>query len=60
MARLEKRVAALRDELTEAGTDHEMLARVGSALANEEVALSEAEERWLERTAELEEIDGHA
>ena len=60
MARLEKRVAVLRDELAEAGTDHEALARVGSALAEEEAALAEAEERWLERTAELEEIDGHA
>ncbi len=59
MARLEKRVAVLRDELAEAGTDHEALARVGSALAEEEAALAEAEERWLERTAELEEIDGH-
>ena len=60
VARLEKRVAVLRDELAEAGTDHEALARVGSALAEEEAALAEAEERWLERTAELEEIDGHA
>ncbi len=59
MNRLEKRVASLRDELVEAGTDHEVLARVGSALADEEAALAEAEERWLERTAELEEIDGH-
>jgi ATP-binding cassette subfamily F protein uup len=58
MARLEKRVAVLRDELDDAGTDHETLARVGSALAEEEAALTEAEERWLERTAELEEIDG--
>ncbi|MEM9466370.1 MAG: ABC-F family ATP-binding cassette domain-containing protein [Actinomycetota bacterium] len=58
MTRLEKRVAQLRDELAVAGTDHEVLARVGSALADEEAALAEAEERWLERTTELEEIDG--
>ena len=57
MARLEQRVAALRDELAEAGTDHEALARVGSALAAEEAALAEAEERWLERTDEIEQID---
>jgi len=60
MARLEKRVALLRDQLVEAGTDHEAIARVGSALADEEAALNEAEERWLERTTELEEIDGHS
>ena len=60
MARLEKRVALLRDQLVEAGADHEAIARVGSALADEEAALNEAEERWLERTTELEEIDGHS
>lgn len=60
MARLEKRVEQLRNQLVEAGTDHEAIARVGSALADEEAALNEAEERWLERTTELEEIDGHS
>ena len=58
MARIEKRVAELRAELEAAGTDHQELARVGSALAEQEAALAEAEERWLERSAEIDEIDG--
>lgn len=60
MAKFEKKVATLREELQAAGTDHEAIARVGTELAEHEAALAEAEETWLERTAELEEIDGHA
>ena len=58
IAKLETVVAALRDELEVAGTDHEAIARVGTELAAQELALAAAEEAWLERSAELEEIDG--
>jgi uncharacterized protein (DUF3084 family) len=58
IAKLETVVAALRDELEGAGTDHEAIARVGTELAAQELALAAAEEAWLERSAELEEIDG--
>ncbi|MEO0494132.1 MAG: ABC-F family ATP-binding cassette domain-containing protein [Actinomycetota bacterium] len=58
MAKLEKAVASLRDDLAAAGTDHETIARVGTELAEQEAALAAAEEVWLERSAELEEIDG--
>lgn len=59
MARLEKVVSRLRDELVEAGTDHEALTRIGAEFAEREAELAAAEEIWLERTAELDEIDGH-
>lgn len=58
IAKLETVVAALRAELEVAGTDHEATARVGTELAAQELALAAAEEAWLERSAELEEIDG--
>ena len=58
IAKLETVVVALRAELEVAGTDHEAIARVGTELAAQEQALAAAEEAWLERSAELEEIDG--
>jgi len=58
VAKLETVVVALRAELEVAGTDHEAIARVGTELAAQEQALAAAEEAWLERSAELEEIDG--
>lgn len=58
IAKLETVVSALRAELEVAGTDHEAIARVGTELAAQELALAAAEEAWLERSAELEEIDG--
>ena len=60
MAKVEKDVARLRAELETVGTDHQELARVGAELAGREAELAAIEEVWLERTAELEEIDGHA
>ena len=40
IAKLETVVAALRDELEVAGTDHEAIARVGTELAAQELALA--------------------
>ncbi len=57
MSRLEEEVAELRSALDEAGTDHEVLARVGRELAGREQELSQAEERWLELSTEIEEMD---
>jgi len=57
MARLQGVVEGLTAELGAAGTDHEALARVGAALVAQEAALAAAEEVWLERSAELDEID---
>ena len=54
MAELERRQAALSGELDAAGGDHEELARVGRALADVQVQLAAAEERWLELAEEAE------
>jgi len=57
MARRETLVADLRSLLEDAGPDHATLARVGGELAAGERELAELEERWLEVSAELEEMD---
>ena len=57
MAKIEDDVARLRHELEAVAADHQELARVGAELATREADLVAVEERWLERTAELEEID---
>ena len=51
-----EKLAARRDELVAslATTDHEALARIGAEVAAAEAALAEAEERWLDLSAELE------
>ena len=54
MADLERRQAALSGELDAAGGDHEELARVGRALAEVQMRLAAAEERWLELADEAE------
>lgn len=54
VARLERRKAKLEQELAEAGTDHEVLARVGADLATVGRELAEAEERWIELAEEQE------
>jgi len=58
MAKLEKSVEELRGRLVEAGTDHELLAAVGADLARQEQELNDREERWLELSAEIDDIDG--
>ena len=60
MARLQELVDRLTDALHVAGTDHEALARIGADLASHEAELATAEEEWLERSAELDEIDASA
>ena len=59
IAKVERDVEELRQALA-ATTDHLELARVGAALATREAELVALEEVWLERTTELDEIDGHA
>ncbi|HVF32592.1 MAG TPA: ABC-F family ATP-binding cassette domain-containing protein [Acidimicrobiales bacterium] len=55
VAGLERRRAALAEELDAAGSDHVALARVGGAMAEVQHELAAAEERWL---ALLEESEG--
>ncbi len=57
MGKRESLVEELRVQLSSAGSDHERLARVGAELASSERELAEFEERWLELSAELEEMD---
>lgn len=57
MAKIEDEVVRLHDELEAVAADHQELARVGAELATREADLVAVEERWLERTAELEEFD---
>jgi len=59
IAKAERDVEELRQALA-AAADHLELARVGAALATREAELVALEEVWLERTTELDEIDGHA
>ena len=47
-------------EVLSAATDHLELARVGAELALREAELVALEDVWLDRTAELDAIDGHA
>jgi ATP-binding cassette subfamily F protein uup len=54
MRRLEKRHAALEQELVAAGTDHVAIARVGAAMATVSAELAEAEETWLALAEEAE------
>ena len=58
MSKLQTAVERLHADLEAAGGDHEVLARVGAELAALEAELATAEESWLERSAELDEIDG--
>jgi len=57
LAKLEKSIAALHEALLAASDDHEILARSGAELAAREAELASHEERWLELSSELEEID---
>jgi ATP-binding cassette subfamily F protein uup len=59
MAKVESDVGYLREVLS-AATDHLELARVGAELALREAELVALEDVWLDRTAELDAIDGHA
>ena len=54
MARLERQVASLTDELAAVGDDHERLRQLGSDLSTRQGELAEAEERWLALSEELE------
>jgi ABC transport system ATP-binding/permease protein len=54
IARHERRRDQLEAELAAAGTDHEVLVRVGQELAAVGAELAGAEERWLELATELE------
>jgi ATP-binding cassette subfamily F protein uup len=55
--KVEKVVERLRVGLVDASTDHEALAKVGADLTVREQELNGLEERWLELSAEIEEID---
>jgi ATP-binding cassette subfamily F protein uup len=55
--KVEKSVESLRAQLVDASTDHEALATVGADFAARERELHDLEERWLELSAEIEEID---
>ena len=55
--KVEKVVERLRVQLVDASTDHEALAKVGADFAAREQELNGLEERWLELSAEIEEID---
>jgi hypothetical protein len=52
MRKLERRRAELTAELDGAGHDHDALARTGTALAELEAELADAEHRWLELAEE--------
>ncbi len=54
VAALDRRHAALTDELTAAGADHLALARIGSVMAGVQEELAAAEERWLALAEEAE------
>ncbi|MDA3040170.1 MAG: ATP-binding cassette domain-containing protein [Actinomycetota bacterium] len=54
MARLEARKTRLEAELVAAGSDHEMLIRVGQELGDAASSLGEVEERWLQLSEERE------
>ena len=53
-AALERRRVELSDELTAAGDDHDVLARVGTELGEVATAIEALEEAWLELSEELE------
>jgi ATP-binding cassette subfamily F protein uup len=53
MAALERARTKLVDELAAAGADRDALARIGTALAETEQRLAEAEHRWLSLAEEL-------
>jgi predicted nucleic acid-binding Zn-ribbon protein len=55
--KVEKVVERLRVQLVDAGTDHDALAKVGADFAAREQELNGLEERWLELSTEIEEID---
>ncbi|MBT5139432.1 MAG: ABC-F family ATP-binding cassette domain-containing protein [Acidimicrobiaceae bacterium] len=55
--KVEKAVERLRVGLVDASADHEALAKVGADLTVREQELNGLEERWLELSAEIEEID---
>jgi ATP-binding cassette subfamily F protein uup len=57
VARLERRRGELGAELAAAGADHEVLTRVGTALAEVEAELAGAEAAWLELAEEAEAAD---
>jgi ATP-binding cassette subfamily F protein uup len=56
MSRLRDRETALTTELTAAGDDHAVLARVGADLATLHDELAQAEEAWLELAEEAESL----
>ncbi len=54
LSRLASRQAQLEEELSEVGTDHEALARIGAELATVGDDVRAAEERWLALAEEAE------
>ncbi len=58
VARLEKRKAAVLQELEVSTSDHEALARLGADLAVLEAELRVAEIQWMELSEELDELTG--
>ena len=55
---IERRRSRLLDELAAAATDHQAMTRLGRELAAVDAELAEAEERWLEVGAALEDARG--
>lgn len=55
--KVEKVVERLRVQLVDVSTDHDALAKVGADFAAREQELNGLEERWLELSTEIEEID---
>ena len=54
MAKLQRHVDGLNQQLIDAGTDHHRLSELGAELSARQAELDETEERWLELSEELE------
>ncbi len=54
MAKLQRQVDELNQQLVEAGDDHQRLGQLGSELSTRQAELDATEERWLELSEELE------